>query len=328
MMDMIRLVIVLSAVGRLYVDATRDSCVARCGQNRDRNVHCQCNSVCTRYNDCCYDYQSYCLGGEDVCDMSCIAQKLWNNDVNKIPLMDVSLNYQGQTTSKGTTDMAATNLFTFVSENHLNCTPTFQKFIALLDNYNTNIGQADELTPAELDETENFLNTIIPTQVMQLAYRYLFDKGLVGNVENFKDLLRQLWFNMYSRSSSRRAAVDSSGFEHTMVGELRSKVSGFHNWIQFYLEEKKGNINYLGWISKSDPDIIVVKFTWHGQVKSRCSFFIRTSPEFELALYSICALTKPGSMCSFNMTGHHVRIQTWDIRHKAGLQIASAYPVL
>jgi hypothetical protein len=40
--------------------------------------------------------------------MSSIAQKLWNNDVNKIPLMDVSLNYQGQTTLDGTTDMAAT----------------------------------------------------------------------------------------------------------------------------------------------------------------------------------------------------------------------------
>lgn len=181
--------------------------------------------------------------------MSCIAQTLWHNDVNKIPLMDVGLNYQGQTTLKGTTDMAANNLFTVVNENHLNSTPTFQKFIALLDNYNKNIGQADELTPAELDEIDNFLNAIIPTQVMQLAYGYLFDNGVVGNVENFKGVLRELWFNLYPRSSSRRTTVDSSGFEHTMVGELRSEVSGFHNWIQFYLEEKKGNINYLGWIS-------------------------------------------------------------------------------
>ena len=69
------------------------------------------------------------------------------------------------------------SLFTFVNENHLNSTPTFQKFIALLDNYNKNIGQTEELTPAELDEIENFLTTIIPIQVMQLAYGYLFDKG-------------------------------------------------------------------------------------------------------------------------------------------------------
>ena len=77
-------------------------------------------------------------------------------------------------------------------------------------------------------------------------------------MENFKGVLRQLWFNLYPRSSSRRATVDSSGFEHTMVGELRSKVSGFHNWIQFYLEEKKGNINYLGWNSKSDVRYIYI----------------------------------------------------------------------
>ena len=40
-----------------------NSCVARCGQHIDRSFHCQCNSACTRYNDCCHDYQSYCLGG-------------------------------------------------------------------------------------------------------------------------------------------------------------------------------------------------------------------------------------------------------------------------
>jgi poly(U)-specific endoribonuclease len=82
-----------------------------------------------------------------------------------------------------------------------------------------------------------------------------FTSQFLDNVENFKGVLHQLWFNLYPRSSSRRATVDSSGFEHTMVGELRSKVSGFHNWIQFYLEEKKGNINYLGWISKSATQI-------------------------------------------------------------------------
>ena len=43
---------------------------------------------------------------------------------------------------------------------------------------------------------------------------------------------------------------DSSGFEHVFVGETRgdSEVIGFHNWIQFYLQEKAGHVDYQGYI--------------------------------------------------------------------------------
>ena len=34
------------------------------------------------------------------------------------------------------------------------------------------------------------------------------------------------------------------------VGETRGgkEVIGFHNWIQFYLQEKAGNVDYQGYI--------------------------------------------------------------------------------
>ena len=42
--------------------------------------------------------------------------------------------------------------------------------------------------------------------------------------------------------------MDSSGFEHVFVGETRNRaeVIGFHNWIQFYLQEKRGLVDYKG----------------------------------------------------------------------------------
>lgn len=35
-----------------------------------------------------------------------------------------------------------------------------------------------------------------------------------------------------------------------------------------------------------------VKYTWGGKVKRSGSFFVGTSPEFDLALYTVCLLTR------------------------------------
>lgn len=54
---------------------------------------------------------------------------------------------------------------------------------------------------------------------------------------------------LYRRSRETRV-FDSSGFEHVFVGETRgaNEVIGFHNWIQFYLQEKAGHVDYQGYI--------------------------------------------------------------------------------
>ena len=54
---------------------------------------------------------------------------------------------------------------------------------------------------------------------------------------------------LYRRSRESRV-YDSSGFEHVFVGETRgaNEVIGFHNWIQFYLQEKAGHVDYQGYI--------------------------------------------------------------------------------
>ena len=68
-------------------------------------------------------------------------------------------------------------------------------------------------------------------------------------MKDFKQQLYDLWFKLYRRTKGSRA-LDSSGFEHVFVGETRggNEVLGFHNWIQFYLQEKAGNVDYQGYI--------------------------------------------------------------------------------
>lgn len=48
-------------------------------------------------------------------------------------------------------------------------------------------------------------------------------------------------------------SLDSSGFEHVFVGETKSgtEIVGFHNWIQFYLQEKNGTLDYKGYKAKN-----------------------------------------------------------------------------
>ena len=116
--------------------------------------------------------------------------------------------------------------------------------------------------------------------------------------EGFTKLLHDIWFKAYGRSRGGRE--DSSGFEHVFVGEVKNdKVSGFHNWIQLYIEEKKGALDYRGYIkprgqneatADDDDHVLTLQFAWNGVEKAVGTSFMGTSPEFEMALYTTCFL--------------------------------------
>ena len=99
--------------------------------------------------------------------------------------------------------------------------------------------------------------------------------------------------------------MDSSGFEHVFVGEVKNgNVSGFHNWIMFYLEERRGHVDFRGYIkpksscresftaeTNDDDPVLTLQFKWNGVEKFVGTSFIGVTPEFEMALYTLAFLS-------------------------------------
>jgi poly(U)-specific endoribonuclease len=241
-----------------------------------------------------------------------VSQEIWTKDVNRLASADLTVNYQSQVAANTETDHASQRLFTHVDETKLE-KPTYKTFLALLDNYLPDKGRAETATAAESAENSAFLNAFVGTTVSGVLEEFLICRGRVANRAAYRSLLTKIWLDFYPRSSSV-AAADSSGFEHVLVGEYSSttKVNGFHNWLSFYKKEKAGQLNYHGYVRKSEPGQVGAVFKWNGRFKSMGSFFVGVSPEFDLAIYSLCYLVSPNARCPVVLNGRTVNIQTFD----------------
>jgi poly(U)-specific endoribonuclease len=72
-----------------------------------------------------------------------------------------------------------------------------------LDNYTPETGEEEDPSDEELEEEERFLNAILKTRVMDETHRFLFNEGKAPREkEEFKDMLREIWFENYSRSAN------------------------------------------------------------------------------------------------------------------------------
>jgi len=207
-------------------------------------------------------------------------------------------------------DTCSDPLFTTMNmENPFWQAPTTKTFIALLDNYERETGVAEKVTREEKEEMSHFKDALCRTLVLRFVLEYLKVHGKdarcrkLRSMLDLQNLLHDLWFEPYRRFK----ANDSSGFEHVFVGEeSRGKITGLHNWVQYYIEEKKGNVNYEGWVGKQDQDysddvnLVSVKFAWDGgeghghggavEEKPMSTMLCGASVEFEVGLLTLCFL--------------------------------------
>ncbi|XP_023752831.1 uncharacterized protein LOC111901181 [Lactuca sativa] len=269
---------------------------------------------------------------DELNDLSQACNKLWELDYNRLtPGQDYEIDCGEGKKTYQKQDMAEGSLFTWLSEDVLK-KPTISRFCSLLDNYNPHEGYKEQVTSQEKQEQAGFIEEICRTAPIIYLFKYLCAKGIVSHdYAEFKGLLTSLWFDLYGRGGTSSC---SSAFEHVFVGEIKSRgeqsVSGFHNWLQFYMEEAKGRVNYQGYIfprrrgetPDSESQLLTIQFEWNGVLKSVSSTMIGVSPEFEIALYTLC----------FYMGGeeNHVELGPYSVNIKCyhlGTKLGSAFPV-
>ncbi len=270
-------------------------------------------------------------------NLSDAIQQMWNLDLNRLsPNVDYKLNVQEGKKPSLKDDTAEDPLFTYVDTNALK-RPTYALFIALLDNYKASTGNVENVCDSEREEIGNFLKAIMQSAPMQFCHKYLLAKGaedVPRDPSDFIKLLHKIWFELYNRK--RGDEKDSSGFEHVFVGEMKDdSVSGFHNWIQFYLEEKKGALDYRGYIkprdyseaeSNSDDHVLTLQFRWNGIEKFVGTSFIGVSPEFEFAVYTTCFLLgdeENDIVLKTNTDEFHLKIRCYKMARD---KIGTAFP--
>ncbi|XP_073219867.1 uncharacterized protein [Cicer arietinum] len=267
---------------------------------------------------------------DELADLSRACEKLWDLDLNRlVPTKDYEIDCGEGKKVYQKEDMAQGSLFTWVSDDVFR-KPTYARFLSLLDNYNPHQGSKEVVTSEEKQEQVSFIEEISRTAPIKYLHKLLASKGITsGSYQDFKRILTSLWFDLYSRGGT---SGSSSAFEHVFVGEIKqtSEVSGFHNWLQFYLEEAKGRIDYQGYIfprrrgeiPDSETQLLTIQFEWNGVLKSVSSTLVGVSPEFEIALYTLCFYA--------GEEDNHIQLGPYEVNikcYRLGNRIGSVFPI-
>lgn len=243
----------------------------------------------------------------------------------------ILLNEQNEAEGEGD-DIAPIPLFYKVDETKFK-RENYDSFLKLLNNYivspkfyEDNIGNNSE----EDSERETFLENIMKTRVIERALEFINDtvkQEVIEEIhkfieapinskltmEKFVKFIEKVWFDIFIDYNGKTRQY-CSAFEHVFVGEgcIKSdgEISGYHNWIKFYQDEKGKKVEFEGYNydrhgRNSDlenqgmynPYIVSVQMTWkvkdssrnelEKKFKSQDTFFVGISPECQIAMGTI-----------------------------------------
>ncbi|XP_060662286.1 endoribonuclease CG2145 [Drosophila nasuta] len=255
-----------------------------------------------------------------------LTEQLYTKESNS-QLNNIAVNLQGRTRSIDSADEAPQPLLT-VDSKALQ-PETIAKMRLLFNNYEQDTLVNEHVTANERREENEFLDAVMATGVMRQAMLFLQQKGLVTpDPKTHRDLVKELWFTQYSRGQGK---IGSSGFEHVFVHEVKNgTIIGFHNWVYVNEEEQAGRFDYKGYMKEQDigtkGKVIKLRFSHKGLNKPVDTMFVGTSPELELALYTVCFQLRPDRTCPVSLGNSKFGIVTYSWRYRGKSLIGSAYP--
>uniref|UniRef100_A0A6B2ECX1 Putative polyu-specific endoribonuclease n=1 Tax=Phlebotomus kandelakii TaxID=1109342 RepID=A0A6B2ECX1_9DIPT len=257
-----------------------------------------------------------------------LSETLFTKDANNAARY-VTPNYVSKTVSYSTQDDAPNPFLEITNEASVNAIPTVEKMKLLFNNYEIDTSINEHATAIEKREENDFLDAVLGTGPMRATMLFLQRKEKVtADPATHKELLKTTWFSMYSRGQGR---IGSSGFEHVFLAELKNNsVIGLHNWVYMHEVEKSGHLDFKGYIRKQDlgtsGSIAKIRFSYDNINKPVNSLFVGTSPELEMALYTLCFSIFPDTDCVLSGHGQRFKIKTFTFRYRGKNVIGSAYP--
>ncbi|KRY16131.1 Elongation factor Ts, mitochondrial [Trichinella patagoniensis] len=190
--------------------------------------------------------------------------------------------------------------------------PTVQALFDLASFYTPKLGIQEDETPEKMQKIEAFLDEVMKSSIIRLLVNHFKLAGVqeVDTIDEFRMWIKKKWFTTYARRNEE-GINDSSLFEHFFFGEIveeEEKVLGLHYWLRYFLLESAGEITYLGYKMKEAESYATVAYKWNGYRKDSGSMLLRTTPEFEIALFSMGYLFKPKRIqfgrCTFAIASH------------------------
>ncbi|XP_039493373.1 poly(U)-specific endoribonuclease homolog [Drosophila santomea] len=264
-------------------------------------------------------------------DVLTLSKNLYAEETEVSPYL-YKVNIQGKTTPGAHDDRAPKNLFELHHDLLArDANSTTALLMRLFDNYELDVAVQEHPTPEHVQEQHDFLRAVMGTRVMKLTMRFLVNKDIVSvEYDDQLRLLQELWFTPISKA---RGIWGSSSFEHVFMAETRDqKVLGLHNWLYFADQEQRGNVDYKGWLShkemgKHNQMVLGMRLTFHNLNKPVTGFFVGTSPELDMALFTACFLsTEEKEPCNIQLGHVSVSIFSAGWMSNGTRRLITAYP--